>query len=146
MALPASYQFGTDHLFEDVFPDGAAFAGVKALSWQMTHRYLCFGKNGPGSAAAKASEAPWIIGIGVSDALDPKHRGCVLNVMKLTTSFQETYRFASSEEEKEIYKQWPQSVAVTDVFEVVGQPRVLDDLGMEVNPLLQAHDKVVALD
>ena len=141
----ASFEFGTDYEFEDVFPDASAFAGVKAVSGPMIARYLCFGKNGASTAAAMASKAPWAICIGSSDAWDAKHKGRVLNLVRMTTSHQDTRRFASSEAERAKFQRWPEAVAVGDVFELVDAPRVKDDLALAVHPLLQAHDKVSAL-
>lgn len=125
------YEFGTDYGFEDVFPDATPFAGVKAVFAPMSHRYLCFGEHGASQTAAMASKTPWAICIGTSKAWKATDRGRVLNLVRMTTSHQETPRFTSSKAEKEMYAQWPDAVAVGDVFEVIGAPHVMDDLGWE---------------
>jgi hypothetical protein len=139
-------EYGREYLFEDIFPDPlAVFAGVKAVYSGLTHRYLCFGESGAPSAAEKAGKTPWAICIGTGEVLDPEDKGRVLNLVQMTPSHQKTPKFAITDEERKTYAQWPDAVAVKDVFEVIGHPHVFDDLAMEVHPLLQAHDRVVGL-
>lgn len=139
------YEFGTDYAFEDLFPDAASFAGVKAVFAPMSHRYLCFGKSGASFAAGLASKTPWVICIGTTTAWKATDRGRMLNLVRLTTSHQATSQFTATAQERLDYAQWTDAVAVADVFEVVGAPHVKDDLGMGQHPLMLAHDKVMAL-
>ena len=145
MASVIPYEFGVDYPFEDIFPDPSPFAGVKAVWGPMQFRYLCFGAGGASHAAGLASKTPWAICIGASKVLNPANKGRVINLVRLTTSHQASKKFFTTPAEEEVYAQWPDAVALADVFEVVGSPHVIDDLGLTVHPLLQAYDKVADL-
>jgi 5-methylcytosine-specific restriction protein A len=139
-------EFGQEYLFEDVFPDAlAVFAGVKAVYSGLTHRYLCFSQNGATQAAKKAAASPWIICVGTGDVWNPADEGRVLSIAQMTTSHQKTTKFAANAEERRLYAQWPDAVAIKDVYEVIGQPHVMDDLGLKVHPLTLAFDLVKPL-
>ena len=142
MSPPISYEFGVDYRFGDIFLDASPFAGVKAVWGPMQFRYLCFGAGGASHAAGLASKSPWAICISASKAVNPSNKGRVINLVRLTTSHQASKKFFTTPDEVDDYAQWPDAVALADVFEVVGSPHVIDDLGLTVHPLLQAYDKI----
>ena len=139
-------EFGTTHLFEDLFPEpGAEFAGVKAVFARMTTRYLCFSGQSISSAIAQATMKPWVICIGATQTWNPADSGRVLNLVRMTTVQQSTPKLAASEDERRQFERWPFAVAVRDVFEFVDPPHVTTDLGMTKHPLSHSYDKVSPL-
>lgn len=132
--------------FEDVLPDAEEMVlGTKAVFGPMTARFLCFGQGNSEAAARGAATRPWAITIGTTKTYDPGDKGRVLNLVRMSSLFGPTSAYAANEAERTAFSQWPEAVALHDVYEFIDRPHVFDDLRLGQHPNVQAHDKVLRL-
>lgn len=135
-----------ERLFEDLLPNAESVVlGTKAVFGPMVARFLCFGAGGSKAAARGAETKPWAICIGTTKTHDPVNKGRVLNLVQMSCTYGPTVAYASGQEERDAFQQWPEAVALHDVYEFVDHPHVFDDLKLSRHPNVQAHDKVLPL-
>lgn len=142
--------------FIDVVPSIDVLMGVKAIFGSLDARAMCFGSRGNASMKDKghfqsaritaeyAVKRPYMIAIGGGDECPPELLGRVLNVVKVSKVYGETNVFYTRPQDRERLARWPVATALLDVFEVVGRPHLVDDLGLPDRSILQnAYDLVV---
>ena len=143
-------------LFEELVPSPDMLMGVKAVFGVLVSRVMCFGSRGdrsasPGkhyqaakSTAEKAMSQRWLISIGGGKDVPEELRGRVLNITSVSGTYGEMAAFIDDRDERARLAQWPTAVALRDVYDIEGYPRVVDDLGFpDMRLLTNAFDQVV---
>lgn len=143
-------------LFEEVVPSVEKLMGVKAVFGPLNGRAICFGSRGDASLKDKghfqsaritaeyAQSQPFLVAIGGGGECQPGLEGRVLNVARVSKLYGETPVFYPDPADRERLSRWPVATALLDVYEVVGQPRLVDDLGLPDRTILaNAFDLVV---
>lgn len=142
--------------FEEVVTSADQLMGVKAVFGAIHGRAMCFGSRGSADlkdkgyfqsariTAGYAADRPFMIAIGAGDECPPELLGRVLNVARVSKVFGETPIFYTDPEDRQRLARWPVATALLDVYEVGGQPHLVDDLGLPDRSILNnAYDLVV---
>jgi 5-methylcytosine-specific restriction protein A len=142
--------------FQDVVTGPEQLMGVKAVFGVLTGRAMCFGSRGDARlkdrgyfqsarvSAEYAAERPMLVTIGGGADCQPGIEGRVLNVAKVSKVYGETPVFYKDPVDLERLARWPVATALLDVYEVEGQPRLVEDLGLPDRTILtNAFDLVV---
>ncbi len=146
----------TARRFEDVVPSANSLMGVKAVFGALTGRAMCFGSRGDPKkkdrghfqsarvAAEYAETRPHLITIGGGGECSEHLEGRVLNVAVVSKVFGETPVFYTDPAEVARLARWPVATALLDVYEVIGFPHLVADLGLPDRTVLaNAFDLVV---
>lgn len=133
--------------------------GVKAVFGALTGRAVCFGSRGNAElkdsgyfqsariTAGYALERPFMIAIGGGDDCPPELLGRVLNVARVSKVYGETPVFYTDPLDRAQLARWPVATALLDVYQVNGQPHMVEDLGLPDRTILaNAFDIVVRPD
>lgn len=141
-------------LFQELVPRPDTLMGVKAVWGRTTTRVMCFGVRGDINDAARryqaaqamarhALTAPALIAVLAGEQVDAGEAGKVLNVVLSSSTYGETTAFIHDEATRAQLQQWPVCVALRDVYEVQGHPK-LTELGFANNALMNgAFDQVI---
>jgi 5-methylcytosine-specific restriction protein A len=140
---------------EDVAGSLDAVMGVKAVFGRSGAAVMCFGSHGDENAkdkghfslarrtAEKAIERPFLISIGGGDDVPPELRGRVLELLRITGVFGETKAFVSDEAYLTRLQRWPVAVVTSEVYEIVGEPLLIEDLHFPDRKILaNAYDGI----
>jgi 5-methylcytosine-specific restriction protein A len=140
---------------EDVAGSIDTIMGVKAVFGRSGAAVMCFGSHGDVNAkdkghfslarktAEKAVERPFLISIGGGDDAPPELRGRVLELLRVTGVFGETKAFVSDEVYLARLQRWPVGVVTSEVYEIVGEPLLVEDLHFPDRKILaNAYDGI----
>ena len=141
--------------FADVVPSPAALMGVKAVWGKSNEPVMCFGSRGDAKAkdrghfqqarltAEKAIERPFLLTIGGGEQVTADFRGRVLELVRVSGAYGETSALVHDPILRERLAQWPVAVMLTEVYRVVGDPHLIEDLGFPDRRVLEnAYDSV----
>jgi hypothetical protein len=129
--------------------------GVKAVFGPMSSYLLCFGGRGtpqnerqyysvPAGVADRALKRPYVIAIGGGSRVREGYKGRVLNLVRVGNVFGPTRRLAADATEAERLAQWPVAIVCRDVWQFVGNPHLIEDLGMQDRRILEgAQDGII---
>lgn len=145
--------------FSEVITSPRVIMGVKALFGPLTGRAICFGSRDAQrltdekhfqmakAAAEKAASMPYLIAIAGGKRCPDSLNGRVLHVVKVSKIFGETKAFYRDPEEQKRLAQWPAATALLDVYEVLGYPHLVNDLGLPDRTILAgAMDGIIRPD
>lgn len=138
--------------------------GCKAVFGTVSSHVLCFAGRGaptspkryymlPAGAARRAVTQPYIIAIGGGAQVRDGLKGCVVNIARAGTVYGDTATLLDDPVEVQRLARWPVAIALQDVWQVRGNPRLIEDLGMPdrlvlegaVDGIVRHDDRVVAL-
>lgn len=141
--------------FADVVSSPAALMGVKAVWGKSNEPVMCFGSRGDAKAkdrghfqqarltAEKAVERPFLLTIGGGEQVGADLRGRVLELVRVSGAYGETSALVHDPILRERLAQWPVAVMLTEVYRVVGDPLLIEDLGFpDRRVLTNAYDGV----
>lgn len=141
--------------FADVVSSPGALMGVKAVWGKSNEAVMCFGSRGDAKAkdrghfqqarltAEKAVERPFLLTIGGGEQVGANLRGRVLELVRVSGAYGETSALVHDPVLRERLAQWPVAVMLTEVYRVVGDPLLIDDLGFpDRRVLMNAYDGV----
>lgn len=141
--------------FADLVSSPAALMGVKAVWGKSNEPVMCFGSRGDAKAkdrghfqqarltAEKAVERPFLLTIGGGEQVGADLRGRVLELVRVSGAYGETSALVHDPVLRERLAQWPVAVMLTEVYRVVGDPLLIDDLGFpDRRVLMNAYDGV----
>lgn len=141
----------TDLTLGDVVGNDGALMGMKAVWGVCQEPVTCFSAGRtPGSryslaeaAARHAASAPFLLTIGGGSQVPASLRGRVLEVERVSRAYGETTAFVRDPDLQRGLAQWPTAVVLLEVWDVVGHPHLVDDLGFPDRMVLaQAFDRV----
>ncbi|MBG1230900.1 HNH endonuclease [Aestuariivirga litoralis] len=96
------------------------------------------------TVAKKALERPYFVTVGGGHDVQAGYRGRAIEVVKATGCFGKTEAFVKTPATYRRLMQWPAAIVLTEVYEIVGMPRLVDDLGLDDMRILTfAFDGVV---
>lgn len=131
--------------------------GVKAV-WGRTvsESLICFGARSDNptntkayftlgrSTAEKAVSQPYLLTIGGGEQVPTDLRGRVLELSKVTGVYGKTNDFVRDSIQRERLAQWPVSVILSEVYSIVAEPGLVEDLGFSDHKILaNAFDRVL---
>jgi 5-methylcytosine-specific restriction protein A len=132
--------------FRDVIASPASLMGVKAVFAPVSSHVLCFGGRGDrtrdsyfsvaAGAARRAVERPYIVTIGGGKHVRPELTGRVVNLARAASVFGLTSTLLNDAGEVARLSQWPVAIALHDVWEFVGFPHLVHDLGFPDRTIL----------
>lgn len=141
--------------FSDVVSSPAALMGVKAVWGKSREPVICFGSRGDAKAkdrghfqqarltAEKAVHRPFLLTIGGGEQVGPDLKGRVLELVRVSGAYGETSALVHDPILRERLAQWPVAVMLTEVYRVIGDPLLIDDLGFPDRRVLEnAYDGV----
>lgn len=140
-----------DLRFSDVVPSPEVLMGVKAVWGRSNEPVMCFGSRGERGkhhqltrrTAEKAVTQPFLVTIGGGAQVPKSLAGRVLEVVRVTPAFGETNALVRDPALRERLAQWPVAVMLSEVYALVGEPHLVDDLGFPGRGILtQARDAV----
>jgi len=142
--------------FEDVTGSLNAIMGVKAVWGRSSAPVMCFGSRGDvrqkdrahfmlaRNVAEKAIERPYLVTIGGGEYVVPELRGRTLELVKVTGVYGETKAFVHDLMLLERLLQWPVAAVLSEVYEINGEPLLIEDLGLPDRRILaNAYDGVL---
>jgi 5-methylcytosine-specific restriction protein A len=154
-ASPVADAKGPFVLFRDVVTSPSMLMGVKAVWGKSGEPVMCFGSRGDATTkdaghfqqarvtAKKALERPYLLTIGGGEQVSTELRGRVLELVRVTGAYGETNAFVRDAALRERLSQWPVAVMLAEVYSVVGDPHLMDDLGFPDRRVLEnAYDGV----
>ncbi|WP_421915326.1 HNH endonuclease signature motif containing protein [Mesorhizobium sp.] len=141
--------------FIEVAPTPDVLMGVKAVWGRSSEPVMCFGSHGNAAlkdrahfslartTAERSVDKPYFLTIGGGDQVPDDLRGRVLELVRSTGVYGETTAFVRDDELKARLAQWPVAVIISEVYSVVGEPRLIQDLGQPDHRILtNAFDRV----
>lgn len=141
--------------FADVVTSPASLMGVKAVWGKSNEPVMCFGSRGDPLAkhrgyfqqarltAEKAVDRPFLLTIGGGEQVGAALRGRVLEVVRVSRAYGKTSALVHDPALRERLAQWPVAVMLTEVYRVIGDPLLMDDLGFpDRRVLTNAYDGV----
>jgi 5-methylcytosine-specific restriction enzyme A len=140
----------------ELVPSFDGLMGVKAVYGPSPgpEAVMCFGPNGTdqnnrayyshaSNVVKAAMKTPYFITLGGGANVDEKFRGRAVEVVKATLAYGKTDAFVKEPSTLERLKQWPTAVVLSEVYEIVGMPSLVKDLGFkDMSILLNAFDAV----
>lgn len=141
----------------DVVTGADALMGVKAVFGMLSSHVLCFGARGSlndkssysvaAGAARRAVKSPFVVTIGGGKEVRDGLEGRVLNVARVALVYGPTSTLVTDPQEVARLAQWPVAVALHDVWQFVGMPHLVEDLGFPDRTILSgAQDGIVRPD
>jgi len=142
---------------KELVPSFSDLMGVKAVFSRTrgTVGVMCFAERADSpqdpsyystarSVAERAKANPYFVTIGGGSSVLPEYKARVVEVVKATSCYGLTSALVKDPATYELLKQWPVSVVLSEVYEVVGLPHLIRDLGFEDRMILaNSHDKVL---
>lgn len=138
---------------KDVVSNAAAVMGVKAVWGVSEEAVMCFATpkgsttatySHAQSVAEKAAAQPFFFTIGGGGEVPGKLRGRVLELVRCTSKYGATTAFVRDEDLRKRLEKWQAAVVLQEVYALVGQPHLIEDLGLaDRTILLNAFDRVV---
>ncbi len=129
--------------------------GVKAVFGRSAAPVMCFGSHGNEKtkdrghfslarrAAEKAIEQPYLVTIGGGDDVPSELDGRVLEVVRITGAFGETKAFVHDANYLQRLTRWPVAVLVSEIYQILGEPHLVDDLEFSNRQILaNAYDGI----
>lgn len=129
--------------------------GVKAVFGRSTVPVMCFGSHGDAAlrdrahfslgrrTAEAAMTQPYLITICGGDEAPADIDGRILELVRVTGAYGETKAFVGAGPALHRLGRWPVAVVLGEIFEVVGEPDLISDLGFtNRNILANAYDGV----
>ncbi len=148
----------------DIITNPDLIMGCKAVFGTVSSHVLCFAGRGaptspkryymlPAGAARRAVAQPYIIAIGGGAQVRDGLKGCVVNIAKAGTVYGDTATLLDDPVEVQRLARWPVAIVLQDVWQVRGNPRLVEDLGMPdrlvlegaVDGIVRHDDRVEAL-
>lgn len=139
---------GEDHLM-----------GVKAVWGRSNEPVMCFGSRGnpalrdnaffsvARATAERALTRPYFLTIGGGREVPNELAGRVLELVRATGVYGETNAFVRDPDLRKRLAAWPVAIVVSEVYLVVGEPRLVEDIGLPDRRILtNAFDAVVRPD
>lgn len=143
-------------LFGEVVSSVEQIMGVKAVWGRSLEPIMCFGSRGDGAkkdrghfslarnVAEKAITRPYLITIGGGEHVPVELRGRVLEMVRVTGVFGETKAFVRDKALYERLAQWPVAVVLSEVYQIDGEPLLVEDLEFSDRTILtNAYDGVL---
>ncbi len=124
--------------------------GVKAVWGICLEPVVCFSSGGGDplkphrfygkarAAAEKSVGSPFLFMIGGGKGVPAPLRGRVLDLVRLTCAYGQTTAFITDPDLRENLAQWPVAVALGDVYEIVGSPGLVENLGFPGRKILSS--------
>ena len=141
---------------KDVVTAPEHLMGVKAVWGLSQETVMCFGSRGnpalkdkghftqARTTAERAQTQPYFLTIGGGEQVPDALRGRVLELVRATGVFGETTAFVRSEDLRNRLAQWPVAIVVSEVYSIIGEPRLVEDLGFADRSILtNAYDAVI---
>lgn len=117
---------------------------------------MCFGSRGSPAlkdkahftqartTAERAQTQPYFLTIGDGEQVPDALRGRALEHIRATGVFGETTAFVRDEDLRNRLALWPVAIVVSEVYSVIGEPRLVEDLGfLDRSILTNAFDAVI---
>lgn len=141
--------------FEDIVKSTDGLMGVKAVFGRSSAPVMCFGSHGDErakdkghfslarSAAENAMARPYLVSIGGGDDVPPELTGRVLELVRVTGVFGETKAFVHDPDLMKRLARWPVAVVLAEIYEISGEPHLIDDLNFPDRRILaNAYDGI----
>lgn len=145
--------------FEDLVTSPQSILGARGEYLAQWKRFIGFPASGDveskGEAyfnrarkvAEEAAMRPFLISIGAGRECPKDIKGRVLNVSKVGLTYGLTDEMLADETQRERMARWPIATELLDVYEVVGTPHLIDDLGLPDKRILdRAFDRVIGFE
>jgi hypothetical protein len=130
--------------------------GVKAVWGRSSEAVMCFGSRGNAAlkdrghfsqariTAERAQTQPYFLTIGGGEQVPEALKGRVLELVRASSVYGETIAFVRDSELRKRLTQWPVAIIVTEVYSIVGEPRLENELGFPDRRILaNAYDTVI---
>lgn len=141
--------------FRDVVSGPDQLMGVKAVWGRSRESVMCFGSRGdPGLKDKKhfqlarvtaeyAQTQPYLVSIGGGQQVTDELRGRVVELLRITGAYGEMSAFVKDEELRARLAQWPVAVIPSEIYMVIGEPLLVEDLDFPDRRILEnAYDSV----
>jgi hypothetical protein len=141
---------------KDVVTSPERLMGVKAVWGRSSEGIMCFGSRGDAAlkdvkhyaqarnTAKRALIQPFFLTIGGGEQVPDPLRGRVLELVRATGVFGETTAFVRDDKLRARLAQWPVAIIITEVYAVIGEPLLVEDLGFPDRRILEnAYDTVI---
>jgi 5-methylcytosine-specific restriction enzyme A len=132
--------------FNDVIATPSSLMGVKAVFGIISSHVLCFGGRGDrnnksyfsvaAGAARRAVTRPYVITIGGGKEVRKGLEGRVLNLARTALVYGPTSTLVTDPAEVARLAQWPVAIGLHDVWQFVGLPHLVEDLGFADRTIL----------
>jgi hypothetical protein len=130
--------------------------GVKAVWGRSREAVMCFGSRGDAAlkdrghfsqartTAERAQTQPYFLTIGGGEQVPEELRGRVLEVVRATSIYGETVAFVRDDELRARLAQWPVAIITSEVYSIMREPSLVDDLGFPDRRILtNAYDTII---
>ena len=129
---------------KDVVTAPDRLMGVKAVQRRSREAVMCFVKQGTAQTTVeRARTQPYFLTIGSGKKVSRALKGRVLELVRATGERGDTAALVQDVELREWLAQWPYAIIISEVYSIVDEPHLVEDLGFPDRQILDhAYDRV----